>query len=781
MVYCFRISKGDGGSLQKLIGMHIRIRGIVQGVGFRPFIHRQIKAYDLKGWIRNTSFGAELVIEGTPENISSFVEELPVRKPPLAVIEKIHVSECEPCGFEDFRIIPSETGAEADTLVSPDICTCGDCLKELFDPKDRRYRYPFINCTNCGPRFTIIRNVPYDRKSTTMEPFAMCPECASEYRDIEDRRYHAQPDCCPECGPKLYWQEADGTRVYEEPVGAALAALRAGKIIAVKGLGGFHLACRADAPAFSHVLRERKKRDRRPFALMCADVSEVRKICLLSPEEERLITSPARPIVLLKKKEAASFSYISENDRIGIMLPYTPVHFLLLAEEIRTLVMTSANLSDRPIIYKNEEAAAGLAGICDGFLMHDREIETRCDDSVLWPADGGYFMRRSRGFAPYPITLTAPVPMILACGAEQKATFSLSKKEHVFPSQHIGDLKNIEAYENFREQIAHFEKLFSIRPERIVCDLHPDYLSSVYAAERSAAEGIPLVRVQHHHAHMVSCMADNDLTDPVIGIIWDGTGLGVDGTIWGGEFLAGDAAGYVRHGSIRPVRLPGGDRAVKEIWRTGVSLLADAFAENGDPAIPEQLIRRIAEDGNVPDQGPDTVRKMLAANVNCPASSGMGRLFDGVSAVLGILQLADYEGEGAILLEAAAEENRSLQYETAFYEDGDGIRRFDWRPMLREMASELLGGAAVSACAAKFMNTLTAAAAEQCIYIRKKTGLNEVVLSGGTFQNMYLLRSVTAVLAEDGFAVHHHHRVSTNDEGISLGQLMIAERQMRKN
>ncbi len=763
-----------------LTGFHIKIRGIVQGVGFRPFIHRQVKAYEIKGWIRNTSFGAELKVEGETDNVSAFIRDLRIRKPPLAVIEKIHADEYEPCGFSDFEIIPSFAGEEADTLISPDICTCDDCLKELSDPSDRRYRYPFINCTNCGPRFTIIKNVPYDRKSTTMAPFVMCPACENEYTDIEDRRYHAQPDCCPACGPRLYYRNADGSCIYDEPAGAALEALRKGKIIAVKGLGGFHLACRADTPAFSHILRERKKRDRRPFALMCADTVAVRKICLLSEEEEQLLSSPARPIVLLRKREKASFSHISENDRIGIMLPYTPVHFLLFSEEIKTLVMTSANLSDRPVIYKNEEALTELSGICDGFLMHDREIEVRCDDSVMWPEGGGYFMRRSRGYAPYPVTLESPVPMMLACGAEQKATFSLSKKEHVFPSQHIGDLKNIESYENFRQQIVHFEKLFSIKPEVIACDLHPDYLSSVYAEERSAAEGIPLVRVQHHHAHMVSCMTDNDLTDPVIGIIWDGTGLGEDGTVWGGEFLAGDAAGYERHGSIRPVKLPGGDKAIKEIWRVGLSLLEDAFAQDGDEGICEAVRNRITEDAAVPETGAGTVRKMLAADVNCPPSSGMGRLFDGVSAILGICRSADYEGEGAILLEAAAGEGCMTEYEAGFYEDENGVRRFDWRPMIRGLASDILADIPVSLCAAKFMNTLTAVAADQCIYIRRKTGLDAVVLSGGTFQNMYLLKAVTEALRAEGLTVYHHHRVSTNDEGISLGQLMIAGRRMRE-
>ena len=790
MVYFNRNNYHQRCCLDK-IGLIIRVSGIVQGVGFRPFIHKQITDHSLCGWIRNTSTGAEMRLEGSREALACFVEELRTKKPALALIEKIDTEVYEPLeGFTDFQIIASKSGQERDTLISPDVCTCDDCLRELFDPADRRYRYPFINCTNCGPRFTIIRDIPYDRDKTTMAAFPMCDECRVEYTGITDRRYHAQPDCCPACGPRLVFTDVSGCEIPGDPVRSAQKLLREGGIVAVKGLGGFHLACRADIPALALELRRRKQRDEKPFALMCADVEEARRYCVVSDAEAEQLSSRQRPIVLMKKKTDGglaqgedSLSHISENGRIGIMLPYTPIHFLLLHDDLRTLVMTSANLSDRPIIYRNEEALEELRGIADGFLMHDRDIHVRCDDSVMWVFEKRpYFARRSRGYVPYPVTIAGgsgaerkgDMLQILACGAEQKATFSLSKGSHVFSAQHIGDLKNIETFDNYESQIRHFEKLFEIRPEAIVCDLHPDYLSTSYASERAKRDGMPLLQVQHHYAHMASCMADNGLDEPVIGIIWDGTGLGTDGLSWGGEFLTGDFGGFCRRGTIRSLRLPGGDRAVHEIWRIAVSLLYD-LADNGvEIDLPGIRAEQIA-----------IMKRQLEAGVNCPVSTSIGRLFDGMSALLGIRETVSYEGQGAILLEAAAaadcDENYSYRIEKQ-----DTLYTFDYQPMLAEILADLKEAYSPEGAltddtrraAARFMNTLVMMAAEMAGLISRDTGIRKVVLSGGSFQNMYVLERLVRQLRKKGLEPYTHSRVSCNDEGLSLGQLMIARRQL---
>ena len=568
------------------IRIRLRVTGIVQGVGFRPFIHRLITIYGLTGQIRNTSAGVEGEIQGEQEAVEQFLSALKKEKPRLAYIETVEKVSI-PIKEEEagFRIEESQFLEEATALISPDIAICPDCLRELKDPKNRRYRYPFINCTNCGPRFTIIKKVPYDREQTTMAPFAMCPDCGREYAEIEDRRYHAQPNCCEVCGPELSYIDMtepaepwdlnlnfqretqpvevrigiDPTEVVpknnktqvDEPIRLAVKALKAGKILAIKGLGGFHLACRCDDPVLAMELRYRKHRDEKPFAIMCADVEAAERFCNISDAERELLQGYERPIVLLEKKDSRRMKHISENHRIGVMLPYTPIHELLFDEELRSLIMTSANFSDCPILYKDEEATEYLKGIADGILLSNREIQTRCDDSLLWEVEGNaYFARRSRGYAPFPIINPGKGRKILACGAEQKATFSLSKGKYWFPAQHIGDLKNAEAFENYREQIEHFEKLFDIQPEMIACDLHPDYLSTEYAEERAIKEGLPLVKIQHHFAHMASCMADNRLTGPCIGVIWDGTGYGTDGTSWGGEFLTGDYTGFTIQGTI---------------------------------------------------------------------------------------------------------------------------------------------------------------------------------------------------------------------------------------
>ena len=733
----------------------IHIHGIVQGVGFRPFIHKQVRAYRLAGTIKNTSSGVELELEGERAELERFIADLPRKAPKLAVIERVETEfSAELKHFTDFEILQSKTEAQRNTLISPDIGICDDCLRELRDPADRRYRYPFINCTNCGPRFTIIKDVPYDRAKTSMSAFPMCPDCDREYHDIENRRYHAQPDCCPDCGPHVFYLDAEGNPVPGDAIELARAALKAGKIVAIKGLGGIHLACRCDEIEIVRTLRRRKQRDEKPFAVMCRDVDCVRKICAVSAEEEALLTSFRRPIVLLQKRGRGALEHLSENNYVGVMLPYTPLHVLLFGDDIDMLVMTSANLSDTPIVYRNDEAAERLRGIADGFLLHDREIQTRCDDSLCYCLDGeAYFARRSRGYVPFPVSVHEDAGMLLACGAEQKASFCLSKGNYVFPSQHIGDLKNIETLENYERQIQHFEKLFDIRPAAIACDLHPDYLSTAYAAERSAEEGIPLIRVQHHHAHLAACMADNALSGEVIGLVWDGTGYGTDGTTWGGECLVGGYNGFSRVGSIRPIPLVGGDLVTKEPLRV-------AWALRRDAGLPTE-----EENGAL-------YETMLQSGLNCPLSSGMGRLFDGVSAMIGVKTRCSYEGQGAILLEAAATADDGL-YPIA-WEEENGLLRFDWRESIRAVRSDLDRGTDRGVIAARFMNALVDMGVRQCVRAREQSGLERVVLSGGSFQNMFLMHRLPEALRRAGFTVYHHRRVSTNDEGISLGQLLVA-------
>ena len=737
----------------------IRIHGIVQGVGFRPFIHKLVTQYKLCGFIKNTSSGVELELEGERVELERFAADVPERAPKLAVIESMEICYTgELAHYTDFRILQSKTEEFRNTLISPDICICDDCLRELRDKKDRRYRYPFINCTNCGPRFTIIKDVPYDRAKTSMSEFPMCPDCDREYHDIENRRYHAQPDCCPDCGPRVFFLDGEGRELDGDAIALAREAVKSGKIIAVKGLGGIHLACSCENPETAQTLRRRKERDEKPFAIMCRDAETAKRICHVSEDEEKILTGFRRPIVLLKKRDGG-LRHISENGYVGVMLPYTPLHYLLFGDDIDMLIMTSANLSDTPILYKNQEAVEKLKGIADGFLLHDREIQTRCDDSLCWVLDGKeYPARRSRGYVPFPVKVPESRGMVLACGAEQKASFCLSKGSYVFQSQHIGDLKNMETFENYEQQIRHFQRLFDIEPKRIACDLHPDYLSTGYAAERGAREKIPVIAVQHHHAHMASCMADNGLEGPVIGLIWDGTGYGTDGSIWGGECLIGDYQGFERFGSIRPIALPGGDRAVKETDRVAFSLLRDAGCDTSG-----------MENGGVYGQ-------MLDKGLNSPLSSGMGRLFDGAAAILGIQKRCSYEGQGSVLLEAAAIEENG-EYPVIL--TGEPLR-FDWRPMIQAMAEDVEKGLDKGRIASRFMNTLISMAAAQCAAAGERSGLRDVVLSGGSFQNMYIMERLPNRLKEQGFRVWHHHRVSANDEGISLGQLMIAQKSAEK-
>ncbi len=797
-----------------MVHLHIKITGIVQGVGFRPFLHRLSQRFGIVGTVCNTSDGLELDIECSAKVSGLFIREIEEQAPPFAVIEDISVTkDTDNAGYTDFRILDSKDGSP-NTLVSPDIGICTDCRRELLDPLDRHYRYPFNNCTNCGPRFSIIRTVPYDRVNTSMSSFPMCSECAKEYSDINDRRYHAQPVACPACGPKLCFETPDDNdKDSDKALYDARRLLSSGKVLAIKGIGGFHLSCLADDEDAVIRLRERKHREEKPLALMCRDVNTARRICEIDGDEEKLLKSPRSPIVLLRKKDPDSFGWLSETPELGVMLPYTPLHVLLFEKtpyetemhktigsrrsSFDMLVMTSANISDCPICTGNAEAKKRLKDIADGFLFHDRDIVSPCDDSLVRIYDHKeYFIRRSRGYAPQPLLIKHDCSGIIALGSEQKASFALGRGNNVFISQHIGDLKNIETYDHYRNQLSRFESLFGIKPERVVCDLHPDYMSTHYA--KNELHSLPLLKVQHHHAHMTSCMADNSLEGTCIGLTWDGTGLGPDDTIWGGECLVGDYNEYKRVCSIRPIRLAGGDTAIKEIRRIALSLAIDA----GVPQITENLYPDTETDAHEKTatssaddvliyQERDILTNMIASGTGCIDSSGIGRLFDGVYSMLTGRSTVSYEGQGAVLLEALADpvltgsvDSASL-YDTeplqpVFYTDENGIYRLDTRELIRFLASAAANRhipkeKTISLYAALFHKYLADAGVMMCQKARElNPALDRVVLSGGVFLNMHLLRLIVPELKACGFKVFTHKRVSACDEGISLGQIAIA-------
>lgn len=772
--------------------IRLTVRGIVQGVGFRPFLHRLARKHNICGWVRNTSSGLEGVLKGERSALEEFLRDLKTSPPPMASVDAVSTENIIPPDtllssgdFIAFSILESRTGAGS-TLVSPDIAMCPECEAELYTKTDRRYRYPFINCTNCGPRYTIIDALPYDRSRTVMNEFEMCADCRQEYHDIDDRRYHAQPDCCPDCGPQVFYIGQDEPAAKEnDALRASQELLSQGRILAVKGIGGIHLACNALDVSAVNRLRIRKCRAEKPLAVMCRSLDAVRKICRVSAREEKLLTSPARPIVLLAKKEPGSLQELSFSRRLGVMLPYSPLHTLLLDGAYGgpdILVMTSANPSGCPVLTDNSQALQALSGIADGFLLHNRRIRNRCDDSLVSEWRGRtYFLRRSRGYAPRPLEL-APEPGtdadgIFALGAEQKASFALGKDSRVFLSPYIGDLKNAETFKHYTETLHTYEKLFRLKPALYVCDLHPDYLSSQEACRAAAEDKLPLLKVQHHWAHMASCMADNTLDCQCFGIIWDGTGLGTDGNIWGGEFLTGSLDSFDRTGSIRPILLPGGDRAVTEIGRIALSLMQDAKVTD-HTLIP------------LPEQKCEMLTRLLAVG-HSPSASSIGRLFDGVCALLLGRGEVDYEGEGAALTEALSpfetpEEAgpdtvrflKGLSYPLSFYEEGS-LRIFDTRPVITGIAEDIRRRTDRGRTALRFMATLTCMALEQCTVLNPKR--LPVVLSGGVFQNRFLLHGVVCLLEDAGFTVYTHHRVSANDEGVSLGQLAVARKKRSMN
>ena len=751
----------------------LHITGIVQGVGFRPFVYGLAIRYHLNGWVRNTSAGVDIEVDGTKKTLDEFITVLKTELPPLSRVDTFDIIFSAPGRFTGFEIIPSEAVAGAFQPISPDVCICPDCLRELFDPTNRRYRYPFINCTNCGPRFTIITDIPYDRPNTTMARFKMCSDCAAEYRNPLDRRFHAQPVACPVCGPKVWLEisgQEEGRRRQaqgEDAIRQAKQFLADGKIIAIKGLGGFHLACDATNSQAVYELRRRKLRVDKPFALMMPDLATMQQNCVVTSLERELLESHQRPVVLLERKPTSAIleGIAPGQHRLGVMLPYTPLHYLLFTGDnfsFKVLVMTSGNLSEEPIATENNEARERLSELADAFLMHDRDIHTRCDDSVVQEFENKiYHLRRSRGYAPDSLQLPFEVPPILATGPELKNTFCLARERYAFPSHHIGDMQNYETLRSFERGIEHFERLFRIQPEAIGHDLHPNYLSTRYALERAKREDLPTFGVQHHHAHIAACMVDNGLTGdhPIIGVAFDGTGYGEDGAIWGGEFLVANYAEYQRAFHLAYFPLPGGDAAIKRPARTALALLWALGLEWDDLLLPCQDLayeERMA------------LRIQMENGLNTVQTSSLGRLFDATAALAGIRQQVNYEAQAAIEFESVLEESESQGYH---FEIQNGI--VDTKPVITSLLVDIQNGVSVPSLSARFHNGVAEMVREVCRQIKHETGLNEIALGGGVWQNMALLKRTVHRLRTDGFTVFVDHQIPTNDGGLSLGQAMI--------
>ncbi|HYA34554.1 MAG TPA: carbamoyltransferase HypF [Candidatus Binataceae bacterium] len=747
----------------------VRVSGVVQGVGFRPFVWALATRLGLAGSVANDARGVEIEVEGPSDNIVRFLDALTREAPPLAIIEDVAAELLAPAYRSHFEIVESRGEGERQTLVSPDIATCVDCVREIFDPRDRRYRYPFTNCTNCGPRFTIIRDVPYDRPSTSMVEFAICPDCAREYADPANRRFHAQPICCPACGPTLSLRDRDGKVIAGDPISATAELLRNGKIVAIKGLGGYHLAALAADESAVATLRSRKHREDKPFAIMAANLESVRGLAQTSALEEKMLSGPRCPIVLLRRRIDAELapSIAPGNSSIGVMLPYTPLHHLLCDEFGAPFVLTSGNVSDEPIAYRDDDAFSRLRDIADGFLTHDRAIHIRADDSVVRVANGRETpIRRARGYTPQPLILPWSVKRpILATGAELKSTFALAKDHYAFVSQHIGDLENFETLRSFSEGIEHFRRLFDIKPKVVACDLHPDYLSTRYARRMNDVE---VIDVQHHHAHIASCLADNGEEGPAIGVAFDGLGYGVDGTIWGGEFLIADLARFERLGHLRAVPMPGGTAAIKNPWRMAAAYLDAAYGD----AIPALAVVARHRDRWA------SVVSIARKGVNSPLTSSAGRLFDAVAAIVGVRDSVNYEGQAAIELEQRASTSEMNSYAFSI-EQGTEIV-VDTIEMVRSIVDDIGRGVSADIVAARFHNTVSRIVAETCDAIRTRCGLKTVALSGGVFQNQLLLARTNAALERKGFRVLTHSRVPANDGGISFGQIAVAAARDRK-
>lgn len=759
---------------------HIEVQGVVQGVGFRPFVYRIARLAGIHGHVLNSSRGVEIEAEGEESAIDQFLRALQQDLPPLSHIGQLTVSEMEPCGDDAFLIRESVASAGQFALVPPDVATCADCLREITTPGDRRHGYPFTNCTNCGPRYTIVRDVPYDRQQTTMAPFHMCVRCQAEYEDPASRRFHAEPNACPDCGPSLLLLSAEQLASGVPPIFpsseqnvATMATVRSllhqGEIVAIKGLGGFHLACDALNERATGLLRERKRRSAKAFAVMAKDLATAERLCEITNTHRALLLSARRPIVLLRRRKdpAVAPSVAPGTQTLGVMLPYTPLHHLLFAKSpgYDALVMTSGNLSEEPIVSRNEDAWPRLKTLADHFLLHNREIQMRVDDSVVRSfEEREYPVRRSRGFTPEPIDLgPMPVHEILACGGELKNTLCLTKHHYAILSQHMGDLETLETMEFFRESLGHLRRFFRVSPVAVAHDLHPGYMSTRFALQES---GLRPIGVQHHHAHIASCMADNGLSGRVIGAAFDGTGYGTDGRIWGGEFLVCEFGGFKRRAHLTYVPLAGGDRGVQQPWRSALAYLRAAFGSDAF-SLPLPLFQ------DIPARRIALVETMLERNIQTVETSSCGRLFDAVASILGLRHETTYEGQAAIELEAAALEVDAPEgYPFALR--GSAPFQYDMRPAIEAIVHDFVALRPVPLIAARFHQTMADVVVDACLQIRRSDGLDRVCLSGGSFQNLRLLKQAATGLRETAFEVFVHHRVPANDGGLSLGQAVIA-------
>ena len=751
---------------ETLARTRLKVTGVVQGVGFRPFVYRLARRHHLAGWVRNTSQCVEIEIEGPPASLAAFIGQLQQEAPALARIDAVIRVESPPQGLAGFTIRESRALAATEALIPADVATCDDCLADIAHPGNRRYQYPFTNCTNCGPRFTIIRAVPYDRRHTTMAAFDLCPRCRAEYEDPEDRRFHAEPTACPACGPRVWLEEGD-RRLDHEAILAAATLLKQGKIVAVKGLGGFHLAADARQDQAVRTLRERKGRVAKPFALMVRDLAEAQRLGHLGDLEKSLLLSRERPIVLARRRRGSGVSAdVAPGHRfLGLMLPYTPLHFLLMEHAPAALVMTSGNLSEEPLVHDNDEARRKLAGLADAFLLHNRDIQVPCDDSVVRPVDAGAVipLRRARGFVPAPIYLPLKSEPILGVGAEQKNTFCVAAHGVALLSQHVGDLDSVETFDYYQRAITHFKALCRQDPAIVAHDLHPLYLSTRYA---KGLAGVRLMAVQHHHAHIAACLAENRRTDQVIGIALDGTGYGPDGAVWGGELLVADLAGFNRAGHFAAVRLPGGEAAVKDPGRMAMAYL---HALHGEDFLSQA--RRLGL--NYAPLEERILHRQLAQGLNSPLTTSAGRLFDAVAAALGVCRTRTYEGQPAMELEMAADEAEDGFYPAAVKDAAEALV-LDTLAVFRGVVADYLAGVAPAVIAGRFHHSLARLLADACGLIRERTKLNLVALSGGVMQNALLFTRLQRALADQGFEVLTHTLTPPNDGSISLGQVAVA-------
>jgi hydrogenase maturation protein HypF len=749
----------------------IHVNGIVQGVGFRPFVFRSASRLGLAGFVQNNSIGVTIEIEGARASIDELQRLLKVELPVLTRITELHTEQLSPTGETTFKIITSSRAQIAGTLIAPDVAVCDDCLRELYDRNDRRYRYPFINCTNCGPRYTIVERIPYDRPFTSMRVFPMCANCEREYKDPTNRRFHAQPNACPVCGPKLTWRNRASLVIGPDAIEQTIECLRQGQIVAIRGLGGFHLAVDPHNDGAVMTLRERKGRAEKPFALMAPDVESIRQYCLVLPEEERLLLHYTRPIVLLRTKGEGNLpaSIAPGQNYLGLMLPYTPLQHMLLRDNFDALVMTSGNYSDEPIAIGNDEAWERLASLADCFLLHDREIVQRCDDSTTRVAAGeSRVIRRSRGCVPEPVILrSATEKNILAVGGELKNTVAFSRGRTVFLSQHIGDLDNPSALAFFHHLIGHLKGLLELNPQVIAHDLHPEYLSTKWAL---AQTGMPLIGVQHHHAHLASVMAENGVSERTIGIILDGIGYGLDGTLWGGELLIGDYRSFERFAWLEPVPMPGGAQAIHQPWRMALSYAQHAFKDEIDDLGLASLQAIVPSERRV-------LLQMMKQQLNSPMTSGCGRLFDGVASLMGLKREVSYEAQAAMLLEMAIggyEASQGDWYQDAAPESFSG-GPIGIAPLIRAIVGDLRRSETCARIAARFHRTLVELYVQAAVAAEASSGIGTVGLSGGVFQNVYLFELMVERLKRENFNVLTHRHVPANDGGLALGQVVIAD------